>query len=268
MTDRPDNPPSSEELIRRARGGLGSPPAESAQPTDSGPPVESVPPMRSSSNPDASVDATQAAPPPDAAADVIPPDAEPATTEWLASTDAQTPRDPSSLLPDHFLPAQAPTQRPGLVAQLASKWRWIVAGIFVLVFLFNFLTADTAVDDLGVGDCFMSPSEDEISSVETVGCSELHDYEVFAFVDLRDRGEAFPGDAVLFDEAGESCFDGFLSYLGLELDDAELGTDYLYDVFIPGPSSWEAGNRESMCAIYAVDANFNPVSSTGTARGN
>jgi hypothetical protein len=137
-----------------------------------------------------------------------------------------------------------------------------VAGLFGAFLLYNFLTADTAVDDLAVGDCFMAPSEEEISTVETVDCAELHDYEVFAFVALSERAGGFPGDNALFEEADDKCFAPYLAYIGGDL----ASTQYVYDVFIPGSASWDSGNRESMCAIFAVDENFNPISTFGTAR--
>ena len=245
MTDRSDGDAlSSEELIRRARDGLGTPP----------PAVED---SGAAATPDPAVEepAPPAAPPPHRAPTPPPPPApKPADADRYA------------LLPEHFKPesvAPEPSAPSGFAAGLASKWGWILAGLFGLFLVYNFLTSDTSVDDLAVGDCFLAPSEDEISTVETVDCAELHDYEVFAFVVLADRAGGFPGDTPLFEEADDKCFAPYLAYIGGDIDN----TQYVYDVFIPGPSSWDAGNRESMCAIFAIDEDFNAVSTLGTARG-
>lgn len=165
------------------------------------------------------------------------------------------------MLPEQFQPEQATAKR-GFASGITSRLGWIAAAVFGAVFIFNFINADTSVDDLSVGDCFLAPSEDEISTVETVDCAETHEYEVFAFVGLTERGSDFPGDAVLFDEAEGKCLGPFLAYIGGDVE----ATDYFYDIFIPGESSWEAGNRESMCAIFSIDDNFNVVSTSGSAK--
>ncbi len=254
MTDRPDSAPSSEELIRRARMGLGHESAPDAP--DS---LDYDEPLGSSAPPDTPVMDDSPASPPEAPVmddSSLPPAPDPAATRGKD--------DPTSLLPEHFRPEnEAPTAR----TQGNFNWvRWVIP-IGVLGFvLFNFLTADTAVDDLLIGDCFMNPTEIEITTVETVECAEPHDYEVFAFVDLAERGGGFPGDEALFSEADEACFNPFLVYTGLDLDTADL-PEYWYDVFVPDETSWADGNRESMCAIFAIDTSFNPVASTGSARG-
>jgi len=171
--------------------------------------------------------------------------------------------DGDSVLPDQFVPEQAAEKR-GFASSITSKLGWIAAAVFGAVFIFGFLDSDTSVDDLEVGDCFLAPSEDEISTVETVDCAEFHEYEVFAFVGLSERGSGFPGDAVLFDEAEGKCLAPFRAYIGGNVD----ATDYFYDIFIPGESSWEAGNRESMCAVISIDEEFNVVSTSGSAKAN
>lgn len=246
MTDGPDNAPSSEELIRRARMGLGdeTAPPEIDDVTDGSDPIAPAPfdtaaPMES-----------------------LPPPPRPRRVEPVAAADVPT-ENSGSLLPEHFRPEN---EAPPTKQQSSFNWvRWVIPIGVVGYILFNVFTADTAVDDLSIGDCFMNPTDIEITTVETVDCAEPHDYEVFAFVDLAERSGGFPGDDALFDEAGEECFDTFLVYTGFDLDSSNT-PDYLYDVFIPDRTSWEDGNRESMCAAYAVDADFNPVTSSGSAR--
>jgi hypothetical protein len=165
--------------------------------------------------------------------------------------------DGAALLPEHFQ-VEAP-------AASGSSIRWgVIIGIGVVAFLvFRWITADTPVDDLAVGDCFMAPTEEEIETVETVDCSDLHDYEVFAFVTLDDGAGGYPGDVPLFEQADERCFQPFLDYVG---DETAASPDVYYDVFIPGESSWDAGNRESMCAIFTVGDGFDLVHTEGSLR--
>jgi hypothetical protein len=240
MTDRPDDAPSSDELLRRARMGLGETP-QTPDFTDGAPdgdPLASGP-----------VDTPAPSDPP-------PPSPEPVAAAGLPGDDS------GSLLPDHFRPEN---ETPTTKKQSSFNWvRWVIPIGVVGYILFTTLTADTAVDDLSIGDCFMNPTETEITTVETVDCTEPHDYEVYAFAELAASSSGFPGDAALFAEAGEECFDPFLAYTGLTVESQDF--DFFYEVFIPDRTSWEDGNRESMCAVYAIDGDFNPVMSSGSAR--
>ncbi len=245
MEDRTGDAPSSEELIRRARMGLGG----DASMPDTGDADAGLERFASAQvEPTAPVEPPPpSTPSPDPVGDAGPP-----------------PADSGSLLPEHFRPENETRS-----AEQSSSFgwaRWVIPIGVVGYILFNVLTADTAVDDLSIGDCFLNPTEIEITTVETVDCAETHDYEVFAFVDLDERSGAFPGDDVLFEEAADRCLEPFLAYTGIDLDTDTPG--YLYDVFIPDRRSWDDGNRESMCAIFAIDAGVNPIPSSGSARGS
>ncbi len=276
MTDRPDEPLSSEELIRRAREGFTTPEADDVRPSrrpeeperdDPAPlasdPVIDEPPAPAFDDYRPEPEPTWTPPIEDEFERQVeePPAPSPFIDDPIDSPTAEV-EDDESLLPDHFKPeAGAPA---GGRARPRVRAGWLVAAAVGGFALFSVITADTAVEDLSVGDCFLEPNADEISTVETVDCSEPHEYEVFAFVGLNDRPGGFPGDNPLFDEAYEKCFGPFVAYLGGSFEE----TNYLFDVFIPGESSWDAGDRESMCAVVAVDDNLNIVSTSGSARGN
>jgi hypothetical protein len=241
MSDHPSDSPSSEELIRRARDDMSakSPPGDGSEP----PAAPEVAPDLTAGTSGSAVDA--------------PADAVPDAVEAASTVESPIDDDGASLLPEHFRVDTPAASGPRI------RWGLIVGVAVVAFFVFRWFTADTPVDDLAVGDCFMSPTEEEIETVETVECGEPHDYEVFAFVTLDDRSSGFPGDIALFEEADEKCFDPFLDYV----DEATAASpEVYYDVFIPGESSWDAGTRESMCAIFTVDDAFDLVQTEGSMR--
>jgi hypothetical protein len=136
--------------------------------------------------------------------------------------------------------------------------------VFLAILAFSYFTRATSVEDLSVGDCFTDPGAESISEVDTVDCNEPHDYEMFAAVILVGDDGAWPGDFELFEEADDACFEPFLTYTGLSLDDAVFMWDYT--TFIPEQESWAEGSREALCTLYQVDAEFNPVTATSSAR--
>ncbi len=130
--------------------------------------------------------------------------------------------------------------------------------------------AAEAVDDLGdesvfsmeVGLCFDDEDEtaDEVSSVPDVPCEELHDNEVFALIQYS--GETFPGPDAMQAEAVDLCIGEFESYVGLAYEESEL------DVYplVPTQGSWDNGDREIVCALYALDLSQLTGSMKGAAR--
>ena len=130
--------------------------------------------------------------------------------------------------------------------------------------------AGAAIDDLGdesvfsmeVGLCFDDEEETsgEVSSVPDVPCEEPHDNEVFALIQYT--GESFPGPETMQAEARDLCIGDFEAYVGLAYEESELEVYPL----VPTSGSWDDGDREIVCALYALDLSELTGSMKGAAR--
>lgn len=265
MTDRPDEPLSSDELIRRAREGLGSAADAPVEPTipeaaktedgaverEAAEPEPFEPPPPPPSVPEA------VAPPPTA---IEPGAAPPAGFEPAGPT-----RGDESLLPEHFQPEAggAVTSERSLGRRILSNWRWIAAGVVGVFVLMSFLDDSKNVNDLSAGDCFQDPGADEVSSVDTVNCDEPHDYEVAGSVTLLgDEGE-YPTLDAIFEEAELRCLGLFLEYTGITDEESP----YFPSTFVPTREAWEDGDKTALCTVVSVDAAGNLTRSVGSASG-
>ena len=263
MTDRPDEPLSSEELIRRAREGLGS--AADAR-------VEPAMPEAAPTEPETFVEPETAAPepsepPPSMFEPVEPPPSavEPGEAPPAGFEPAGPTRSDESLLPEHFQPeAGAPvTSERSLGRRILSNWRWIAAGVVGVFVLLSFLDNSKSVNDLSAGDCFQDPGADEVSSVDTVDCDEPHDYEVAGSVTLQgDEGE-YPTLDAIFEEAELRCLGLFLEYTGITDEESP----YFPSTFVPTREAWEDGDQTALCTVVSVDAAGDLTRSVGSAAG-
>lgn len=257
MTDRSNEEPlSSEELLRRARDELVRPPAPDAiaAPEPASPPAETP-----AQQPPQLETPTAETPTPSSGEPLIPRDFQPA-----AARGRQAPPpayDPTVVPPDG---GPVATPQPSLGSQLWARRGWIVGGVFLIIVAVSYFTRATSVEDLAAGDCFNDPGTEAVSEVDTVDCTEPHDYEMFASVLLVGNDGSWPGDFELFEEADNACFEAFLSYTGISLDDEVFMWDYT--TFIPEEESWADGSRDALCTLYQVDAEFNAVTATTSAR--
>ena len=121
-------------------------------------------------------------------------------------------------------------------------------------------TAD--VFSLRVGDCYNDEgsTDEEISSVPAVPCSEPHDNEAYFAFDIADGD--FPGDESILASADEGCFTEFEPFVGFSYEESELDFGYIF----PTEASWADGDREILCTIYAVDLTQVTGSLAGAAR--
>ena len=257
MTDGTNEEPlSSEELLRQARGELVRPAAPDAPDSPAPTPPPSETPAQQAPQPEA-----PAAEPsvPTGDEPLIPADFQPAAARGR-------PAPPVDDDAPHLNPEGEPvaTTQPGLGSKLWAKRGWIVGGIFLAIVGFSYLNNSTSVEDLTAGDCFNDPGSESITEVDTVDCTEPHDYEMFASVLLVGDNGSWPGDFELFEEADNACFEEFLDYTGISLDDEVFIWDYT--TFIPEQESWADGSRDALCTLYQVDAEFNPVPATTSAR--
>ena len=112
-----------------------------------------------------------------------------------------------------------------------------------------------------VGDCFddtTAMESGQIVNLPGVPCSNPHDNEVYALVDV-DLQE-YPGDDAMSDLAMQRCMERFASFVGRDYESSSL------DIFTMQPSqeSFSADDREVVCAVY--DMEFNKLE--GSARGS
>jgi hypothetical protein len=113
------------------------------------------------------------------------------------------------------------------------------------------------VTELQVGDCFDSPTEDElISDVAGVPCNEAHAYEVYAVADRE--AASYPTDDEFQVIFGELCVPAFESYVGAPYETSEIWANFI----TPSEDSWSDGDREYACYLYEPVDPDNPSGPT------
>lgn len=101
-------------------------------------------------------------------------------------------------------------------------------------------------DRLRAGDCFDDQDDQSPDEFPVVPCDEPHDNEAFAL--LRVRGDDWPGQEALTDEAAARCRAELPRATGG--DDDGLGIFYV----LPSQETWEGdGDRTIICALFADD---------------
>jgi hypothetical protein len=102
--------------------------------------------------------------------------------------------------------------------------------------------------EVKVGDCFDdTDSSGEVSSLPGVPCTDNHDNEAFAVIDLT--LESYPGSEAMADIAYDSCMQRFEAFVGLDYESSTLD---IYTMF-PTNLSWNQNDREVVCAVYDMD---------------
>ena len=103
------------------------------------------------------------------------------------------------------------------------------------------------VYDLEAGDCLAGLGEaEEVFTVETLPCSELHSEEVYAAVDLRDGDGDFPGTKAINEQAEALCIAEFGGFVGLSFEESVLDIGFI----TPSGESWGDGDRLVLCTIF------------------
>jgi hypothetical protein len=120
---------------------------------------------------------------------------------------------------------------------------------------------DESVFDLQVGDCYNEATEDvgEVEDVGAVPCSEPHDFEVYFAFDMTETD--YPGQDEAFLTGQDRCIEEFEDFVGIPYDESVL------DIFVLAPTSesWDRGDREILCSVYALDESKLTGSMQGTA---
>ena len=109
--------------------------------------------------------------------------------------------------------------------------------------------------DLGVGDCLIEPDGDKITEVDVLPCTQEHDSEVYAAMDMTDA--EYPGETAVDDAAAEFCVGEFQAYIGADYQESVLDIGLI----TPTSYSWTLGNdREILCTAYRMDGS--PLTNT------
>lgn len=222
-----DKPLSSEEMLRRARGGLGEttptpPDTREAPPGSPGydyqpshtPEFEVAPapdPTRDTlSAPDVSYESSPTMDYEKPSLDYEPPGAETAMPEPAEESVGGWTAPPMSPVEDDNVASwappmagsesgTAPSAPPTYVPEQKRSSRInlgrifaIVIGVVILVsFLTNMFDRTKTVDDIAVGHCMDVPEDTEFSTFDPIDCAQPHDLEVFAVIDMSTVSSEF-----------------------------------------------------------------------------
>ena len=242
MTNRDDGL-SSEELIRRARYGLDVEQSVDAPPAPAAPQAD-APVVRQPIRPSA-----------------FPGEEPPAGAEEPYGI--PSPHNPDADEPYGYVPP--PPSKPSSAGVFQRFGGWILIGVLALGgFAWRALSDTKPVEDLTVGECINEPDDEIITSIKTVNCDELHDYEVFQVVQVPYTSDAaYPGDESLFWEVLDICVGYFSGFVGMDYADSIYDINAIY----PTQESWDEQNdREATCLIAQYDSIGDILPVTGTLR--
>ena len=101
------------------------------------------------------------------------------------------------------------------------------------------------------GDCFNDSGtvEGEISDVPGVPCSDPHDNEAFAVIELTI--DSYPEGDVMGELAQKSCLERFDAFVGRDYESSSLD----YFTMYPSTESWKQNDREVICAVFDMETN-------------
>ena len=250
-----DEPVSSEELIRRAREVQKS--EQGSHPDRETPPAPSQPSEGTASTErlDAETHDREAGARDTAPDDAVVVDEPAAHPPWAPERSDQEPT----------LPPERPIDRPDPPWKRAWRWgRWVLLGVIAVNGVAGLLDSEQSIDSLDVGDCFMNEEVSVVAEVETVDCSESHDLELYARVEITGLGGAYPGDGRVVDWLDEACVSRFDAFVGRDYQSSA----YWLLTYTPTAELWASGDRLGLCAVYIGDGDGNISRSTGSARNS
>ena len=141
--------------------------------------------------------------------------------------------------------------------------RLLTAAVVAAVALSGCAFLQSSAPSLEVGECLnITNLPEEITELPAVNCDEPHEAEVFYVFDLADGTY---NQVSIFATIDETCVEQFEPYVGTSYWESEL----FYDAYYPLEESWNAGDREVMCIVYAADPTTGtPVNTTGSLQGS
>ena len=149
-------------------------------------------------------------------------------------------------------------------------------GLYIAIALAFFIyTAATKVDrdssgaiigegnvdafQIRVGDCFndIGSFDEEVTDLPGVPCSDPHDNETYAVLDLTIT--TYPEAGGMAELAHNTCLQHFDAFVGRDYESSSLDIMTLF----PTTESWAQDDREVICAVYDMNA----VKLVGSAKG-
>ena len=150
------------------------------------------------------------------------------------------------------------------VPRLRSIISLAVFGFLALGFIVSLVDGREPIANAAVGQCFIVGDADEIDEVPVVDCTEPHDSELFARVDVSALGTTYPGEDTMFDWLFDECVTRFPDYVGESYE----ASGYWIDMFIPTTDAWRDGDHTGLCTLVVLDEDLDVVSVTGTGRAS
>ena len=218
-------------------------PAHAAPPAHAGP---TPPPGRPAPPPGPPTRPAHAAPPPPGAP-------RPAGPGGYRTGAAPPPPGSSDDLPPGYVTGDAKAAR----RRSARRKRVLGVVITVLAVLggvlaYAALTAKAdkseTVADVEVGDCFNGGPND----LDTVECTEPHQFELFAVAGAPDPAAAFPGTDKVREDGGSGCLMALVDYYGAAADVA-AGNGLDLDPVAPTEAQWNEGETDTFCLARRAD---------------
>jgi hypothetical protein len=115
------------------------------------------------------------------------------------------------------------------------------------------------------GDCFEDPFGGTegwtvVDDVRVAACETPHDLEAYHSFELPEGG--FPGQEAMEEAIKDGCLGAFDRFVGKPFADSDLNVTF----FAPTAETWEEGDREVVCILYAMDGSPLVGSMAGSAR--
>jgi hypothetical protein len=169
-------------------------------------------------------------------------------------------------------PSSGPGRSVGLVhvARVAAVVLWIASSLFVLSVNAGIFPEPPTVSALRhrdppvigldrqpllleVSECFDKPTNnaaDSLASVTVRSCSEPHQSEVYARVDLDTAFRTFPGREAVRSFVAQRCGDRFTTFIGIP----EAESAFTLEYFFPSDDdTWAAGVHYGVCSALGRD---------------
>ena len=150
------------------------------------------------------------------------------------------------------------------VPRLRSIISLAVFAFFALGFIVSLVDGREPIANAAVGQCFIVGEAEEIDEVPVVDCTEPHDSELFARVDVSTLGTTYPGEDTMFEWLFDECVTRFPDYVGESYE----ASRYWIDMFIPTTDAWRDGDHTGLCTLVVLDDDLDVVSVTGTGRAS
>lgn len=288
-----DKPLSSEEMLRRARSGLGDSastpegqdPRESAttpydlQPSYPPEPEVAPPPMDTTSpdytetdlgyeDPVDVVETTDSSY--DSAGDWAAPPISPVEDDNVAgwAPPLPTPIEETPGAPSQPRPPRG-TSSSGVTA---GRIIALVIGIGLIgAVMVSFFDSSQDVNDIAAGTCMNLPEDEEFSTYNPIDCNEPHEIEVFDIIDMAtvsseySLGVSYPGADALYYAAVDECVGRpFEAYVGIPYDSVEnADTSLSVYAFTPTLEGWEEyDDRQVQCVLLDLDTTSGAIIKT------